>query len=122
MVKTAQKLQDPFADIMKYLFESFSHVRDALSHGQDCAMGREEHQPRIEKVCSRTTGRRFADACEPLVYGVAGLSHRTIVFVVNASVAEVDRFFEAKKKLARTVACFVQSMAEALKPEHGLER
>ncbi len=26
MVKTAQKLQDPFADIMKYLFESFSHV------------------------------------------------------------------------------------------------
>ena len=28
LVKTAQKLQDPFADIMKYLFDSHSHVAE----------------------------------------------------------------------------------------------
>src|ERR1044072_3662766 len=60
-------------------------------------MGREEHQSRIEKVCGLAPCRRFADACEPLVYGVARLSHRTVVFVVNAQSPKQIVFLKPKK-------------------------
>ena len=35
MVKTAQKLPDPFSDIVKYLFESFSHVPELYRMDKD---------------------------------------------------------------------------------------
>jgi hypothetical protein len=49
MVKTAQKLSDPFSDIIKYLFESFGHVSELYRMDKDARWEANNRDARSKK-------------------------------------------------------------------------
>ena len=76
LVKKANALADPFAEIMNHLFESFKQAPELYRMDKTARWDVEQYTARVEAVRSRATCGRLSDAGESLVHSLDQLGAR----------------------------------------------